>query len=137
MKLFHLYNLFFLLLSVSCATAQKTVNESAIKINFSGDPVGTTARITVYFTGGFNDSLLIKQNDTVLIETFFKSDRSTSFTGISKTVDLNNGEELEILELSTGKKILVKLIKGYGIIELSKYSNEWAVLYGNRPPVFE
>src|SRR5690606_33921664 len=112
MKLYHLYNLFFVLFSVSCAIAQKSVNESDIKINYDGNPTGTTTRIAVYFTGGFNDSLLVKQNTSILIEDFFKSDWSTSFTGVVKTVELKKGNELEIIELNTGNKILVKLIEG-------------------------
>lgn len=137
MKLYHLNSLFLLLLYVSCSITQKSVNESDVKINYDGSPKGKVSRIVVYFTGGFNDSLLVTQNKSILNKDFFKSDWSTSFTGVVVKVELNKGNELQIIELNTGKKVLVKLIEGYRIIELSKYSNEWAILYSNRPLIFE
>ena len=135
----------FILFAGSCETTKKsvnefainTVNESDIKMSFQGNPIGTTTRISVYFTGGFNDSLIVKQNNVIIHEGFFKSDWSTSYTGVVIIVDLNNGNKLEIVEVHTGKSKLINLFKGYKIIDLSKYSNEWAALYTNIPTVFE
>ncbi len=137
MRLFYFNIWFIMIFEISCSTAQKTINESSVKISYDGNPKGTSTRIAIYFTGGFNDSLLIKQNNYLIKKDFFKSDWSTGFTGVVETVDLKNGDIVEVTELNTGKKILIKLVKGFKILELSKYSDEWAALYTNRAAVFE
>jgi hypothetical protein len=125
------------LFNTTCATVQQTINEVDVKISFDGKPIHRTNRITIYFTSGIDDTLVVKHNNAVLQRGFVKSDWSTSFTGIAKTVDIRKGKEIEVLELNSGRKITIKLIEGYKIIELSKVDNKWAVLYSNRPPIFE
>ena len=133
-----LYTLFiFMLFIIACGTTQKIVNESVVKSSYDGKDISTSTKIAIYFTSGFKDSLLIRQNNIDIYKGFFKSDWSTSFTGIIETLDYKHGQEVEIVELYTGKVIIVKLIKGYKIIELSKSSNEWSAIYTNRPPIFD
>ena len=77
------------------------------------------------------------QNKLIVSKEIFVSDWSTDYTGVVKVLELKRGKNLEIVELSTKKKIKIKLLKGYKIIEISKYSNKWMILYTNRPIVFE
>jgi|APGre2960657404_1045060.scaffolds.fasta_scaffold43004_2 hypothetical protein len=133
MKIFFLYSFFHFFILMSCSI----IPNANIEVKYYEHPVRNSSRISVYFTGGFDDSLLIMQNKLIVSKEIFVSDWSTDYTGVVKVLELKRGKNLEIVELSTKKKIKIKLLKGYKIIEISKYSNKWMILYTNRPIVFE
>ena len=136
MKMKHLV-LISILFNLGCSTAKPIQSNEIVKTSLYGEPENHNNIISVYFTSGINDSLLIKQNGIVLKEDFFRSEWSTSFTGKLVKVDFRDGREIQIVEKNSAKEITVKLKVGYRIIELSKSENQWAALYTNEPLVFE
>lgn len=138
MKNWMVFGLNYIML-LSCNTLPKSHKTDNVIIQFHGKPVDTQywSKRALIFTSGFNDSLLIKQHNMVLAHDFFKTDVSQSYTGISLTVNMRRGTNIEVIDLGKRDILIVELLEGYEKIEIARIDNKWGLIYTNSPIVFE
>lgn len=128
---------FFFISCLSVREKKQKVDGVFIEKCYEGAPVNLSDKIYIYFAGGFNDTLLIKQSGKNIIKKFLKSEETTSYTGFCLIMNRNKTKKIEIVSINDNRKIKLELIKGYQTIVIHKYSNEWFVSYRNTYPMFE
>ena len=128
-----------ILIVCSCKIYPNLKNTKNVYIQFIGKPVDTQyiSNRGLVFTSGFNDSLLIKQNEVILACYFFKTDISQSYTGVSLNVNKKRGVYIEIFDLKSKDGLLIELLDGYKKIEIAKVNDKWSLIYTNTSIIFE
>lgn len=94
----------------------------------------TVKMVTLVFETQFEDSIIIKVNDSVCIASKIKT--SSIFSRVPEPVvvdykNYNSRPEITLLLVDKRKYIKFRLYEGYRILYLNRFNNEWLVEFSN------
>lgn len=91
--------------------------------------------VEFFFVGGFNDTLEVVFDNKIIFNSYLKSELSTSYTGISLSLDYERAHlkkrYIELKNKNVSFYAKIKINSGYRYMRITKEKNDISVSYSN------
>ena len=104
------------------------------QVNLDSKIVDTVTLLKVVFRSGFNDTLIVCSNDSIIMNEFFQTNSSTGLTNNRIRLFINNEyrDSLAVIFPNKKKYCKVPLYKGYSKLYVDIADNDvWIFNYSN------
>lgn len=122
---------------ISCDSCEK--EKKSISYDKNENDLHIPNEWFLVFESGFDDSIYVYNNNTLVGSDYYKTDESTSFTGkvIKITNSIKTSNSIRVLLKDKNRCLEFEYDTSYSILRLSRVNSEWFLTYTMSLPNYE